>query len=89
MSGKEIFMNSKSKFAQGIHRFVGVFAEETTVILGKGHIQKPVHRLNFPMFPGNFHQLFGRNIPAGNVIAGFPAVVSTSLYDTFNRENRL
>lgn len=88
MGGKEIFMNSKSKFAQGIHRFVGVFAEETTVILRKSNIQQPVHGLDFPMLPSKFHQLNGGGVPAGNVITGLPAVVPTNLYNPLNRENR-
>lgn len=36
---------------QGIHGLVGIFAEETAVILRKSNIQKPVHGFNFPMLP--------------------------------------
>lgn len=82
--GKEIFMDSKGKFAQGIHRLVGVFAEKTAVIFRKSNIQNPVHGLDFPMPPSKFHQLFGRGIPVGNVTTGLPAVVSTHLHDSFN-----
>ena len=87
--GKEIFMDSKGKFAQGIHRLMGVFTEKTAVILRKSNIQSPVHRLNLPVLPSKLHQLFGRGVPAGNVITGFPAEMSTSLHNALNRENRL
>ena len=87
--GKEIFMDSKGKFAQGIHRLVCVFTEKTAVIFRKSNIQNPVHGLDFPMLPSKFHQLFGRGIPAGNVITGLPAVMPASLHNPLNRENRL
>lgn len=55
MSSKEIFVDSKGKFAQSIHGFVGVFTEKTALTLGKGHIQNPVHRFDLPMLPSQFH----------------------------------
>ena len=89
VSGKEIFMDSKGKFTQGIHRLVGIFAEKMAVILRKSNIQKPVHRLDFPMLTNKCRQLFGRGVPAGNIIAGLPAVMSTNIHNPLNRENRL
>ena len=82
-------MDSQGEFAQDNHGLMGVFAEETTVILRKSNIQYPVHRLNFPVLLGKLHQLFGESIPAGNVIAGLPAVPSANLHDPFNGKNRL
>lgn len=55
MSSKEIFVDSKGKFAQSIHGFVGVFTEKTALTLGKGHIQNSVHRFDLPMLPSQFH----------------------------------
>ena len=47
---------------------MGIFTEETAVILRKSNIQNPVHRLNFPMLASKFHELFGTGIPAGFVL---------------------
>ena len=84
VNDKEIFMDSKGKFAQSIHRLMGVFTEETAVILRKSDVQNPVHRLDFPMFPSKFHQLPGGGVPAGNVVTDFPAAMSPSLHNPFN-----
>ena len=35
---KEIFVDSKSKFAQRIHRSMGIFSEKTAVVFRKGDI---------------------------------------------------
>ena len=82
-------MDRKGKFAQGIHSLVCAFTEETAVIFRKSNIQNPVHGPDFSMLPSKLHQLFGRGIPAGNVIAGLPAVAPASLHNPLNRENRL
>ena len=89
VSSEGIFMDSKGKFAQGIHSLVGVFTEKTAVIFRKSNIQNSVHGLDFPMLPSKRHQLFGTGIPAGNVITGLLAEMSTGLHDPLNRENRL
>ena len=68
---------------------MGIFTGETAVILRKSDIQNPVHRFNFPMLASKFHELFGTGIPAGNVIAGFPAAMSVNLYNPLNRKNEL
>ena len=72
VSSEEIFMDSKGKFAQNIHRFMGVFSKKTATILRKSNIQNPMHRFDFPMLPGQHHQLLGTDIPAGNVL--FPNI---------------
>ena len=84
--GKEVFVDSKSKFSQCVHRRVSIFDEETAIFFRESSVENPVHRLNFPMFPCKFYQ---PNIPAEDVIAGLPAVMSTSLYALLNGENRL
>lgn len=87
--GTAVFVDSKSKFTQGIHRLVCIFSKETAIIFRKSHIQNPLHRLNFPMLLCKFNQLFGTSIPAGDGMAGLPAVMSTSFYAPPNGENRL
>lgn len=37
MSGKEVLVDSQGKFAQGIHRLVGIFGEEAAIIFRKSH----------------------------------------------------
>lgn len=64
----------------------GVSRRKWAGILRKSDIQNPVHRFNFPMLASKFHELFGTGIPAGNVIAGFPAAMSANLYNPFNRK---
>lgn len=41
------------------------------------------------MLPCELHQLFDRDIPAGNIIAGLLAVVPTNIYHPLNGKNRL
>ena len=89
MGGQEIFMDSKSEFAQSVHGFVGIFAQKTAAIFRKGNVQHPVHGFNLPMLPGKRHKLFCRNISAGNIITGFYAVLSAHLNTALNGKNSL
>ena len=81
MSCKEIFVDSEGNFTHSVHGFVGIITEEMTIILRKGNIQKPMHGFDLPMLPSQFHQLFGRDDPAGNVVTGFLTKMSTSFLD--------
>ena len=87
--GEEILMDGQGKFAQSIHGSMGIITEEPAVIFRKGNIQKPVHRLNLPMFPRQSHKLFRRIVTAGNIIADFMAGVSANLNTTIYGENCL
>lgn len=88
MSSKGIFMDIQNKFAQGIHRLVGIFDEKMAIILRKSDIQNLEHRLDFPMLSRKIHQMFDRDIPAGNVIICFLVMMLTSLYNPLHREDR-
>lgn len=80
-NSKKIFMDGKCIFPHSIQHFVGIF-RKMAIILGKCHVQHPVHRFNFSVFSCEYHQLFLLRIQTGNIIASFTTHVSALVHNT-------